>query len=281
MRVRAPAIDDASPVLEVLAARDIVDIGVPDCVLEDLLDEWRASDLDLAADSRVVEVEGRIVAYAMVRRPGTLVAVAPGYEGRGIGARLLDWVEARERVLGRWTAPPVDRLRQRARHETAASRRIRASAQLLADGAPTEELCDYPVTTPAGLRLRSLEVDRDATTLHALDAASFAGAPDYHPESLEAYREEHLGAHDLDPELSRVAELGGQIAASCWRGAGPRRRSGSSTSSPFIPITSASGSGRSCSSRRSVGSARQGSEKPSSGSRQATRGPSGSTSSLA
>ena len=281
MRVRAPAIDDASPVLEVLAARDIVDIGVPDCVLEDLLDEWRASDLDLAADSRVVEVEGRIVAYAMVRRPGTLVAVAPGYEGRGIGARLLDWVEARERVLGRsqhrqWIGSGNER----------GMKLLRAAGYALARsywrmGLRLEELCDYPVTTPAGLRLRSLEVDRDATTLHALDAASFAGAPDYHPESLEAYREEHLGAHDLDPELSRVAELGGQIAASCWRGARPRRRSGSSTSSPFIPITSASGSGRSCSSRRSVGSARQGSEKPSSGSRQATRGPSGSTSSLA
>jgi hypothetical protein len=26
----------------------------------------------------------------------------------------------------------------------------------------------------------------------------FAGAPDYYPESLQAFREEHLGAHDLD-----------------------------------------------------------------------------------
>jgi ribosomal protein S18 acetylase RimI-like enzyme len=73
-----------------------------------------------------------------------------------------------------------------------------------------EDLCDHPDTAPAGLQLRSLDVEQDAITLHALDAASFAGAPDYHPESLQAFREEHLGAHDLDPELSRVAELGGQ-----------------------------------------------------------------------
>jgi mycothiol synthase len=212
MRVRAPAIDDASSVLEVLAARDIVDIGVPDYVLEDLLDEWRASELDLAADSRVVELDGGIVAYAMVHGPGTLVAVAPGYEGRGIGARLLDWVEARERVLGRshhrqWIGSGNER----------GKTLLRAAGYALARsywrmGLRLEDLCDYPDTAPAGLRLRSLDVDRDATTLHALDTASFAGAPDYHPESLEAYREEHLGAHDLDPELSRVAELGGQIA---------------------------------------------------------------------
>jgi mycothiol synthase len=212
MRVRAPAIDDASPVLEVLAARDIVDIGVPDYVLEDLLHEWRASELDLAADSRVVELDGRIVAYAMVRRPGTLVAVAPGYEGRGIGARLLDWVEARERVLGRsqhrqWIGSGNER----------GKTLLRAAGYVLAGsywrmGLHLEDLCDYPDTAPAGVRLRSLDVDRDATTLHALDAASFAGAPDHYSESLEAFREEHLGAHDLDPQLSRVAELGGQIA---------------------------------------------------------------------
>lgn len=212
MRVRAPAIDDASAVLEVLAARDIADIGVPDYVLEDLLDEWRGSDLDLAADSRVVELDGRIVAYAIVRRLGTLVAVAPAYEGQGIGARLLDWVEARERVLGRshhrqWIGSANERAKTLLR---AAGYALDRSYWRM--GLGLEDLCDYPVSPPAGLRLRSLEVDRDATTLHALDAASFAGAPDYHPESLEAFREEHLGAHDLDPELSRVAELGGQIA---------------------------------------------------------------------
>jgi ribosomal protein S18 acetylase RimI-like enzyme len=68
-----------------------------------------------------------------------------------------------------------------------------------------------PDTAPPDLELRSLNVAGDAVALHALSAASFAGAPDYHPESLPGFREEHLAAHDLDPELSRVAELGGEI----------------------------------------------------------------------
>lgn len=35
-----------------LVAREIADVGAPDYVREDLPDEWRATDPDLAADSR-------------------------------------------------------------------------------------------------------------------------------------------------------------------------------------------------------------------------------------
>ncbi len=66
-----------------LVAREIADIGVPDYVLRELLDEWRATDLDLTVDSRVVELDGRIVAYAIVHGPITVAAVAPQYEGQG------------------------------------------------------------------------------------------------------------------------------------------------------------------------------------------------------
>jgi len=59
--------------------------------------------------------------------------------------------------------------------------------------------------------LRPLHVEQDAVRLHALDDTSFADAADYHRQSLEAFREEHLGAHDLDPQLSRVAERNGEI----------------------------------------------------------------------
>jgi mycothiol synthase len=212
MRLQGPTIDDAPAVLEVLVAREIADIGVADYVLEDLLDEWRATELDLAADSRVVELDGRIVAYAMVRGPGTLAAVAPDYEGRRIGARLLAWAEGRERELGRsehrqWIGSGNERgkkLLQAAGYELARSY-WRMALRL-------EDLCDHLDTAPEGLQLRSLDVEQDAIILHALDAASFAGAPDYYPESLQAFEEEHLGAHDLDPQLSRVAELDSQIA---------------------------------------------------------------------
>ena len=212
MTLRAPTIEDAPAALEVLVAREIADIGVPDYTLEDLLDEWHATELDLTTDSQVVELDGRIVAYAIVHRPITVAAVAPHDEGQGIGALLLKWAEERERELGRsehrqWIGSGNVRgktLLQAAGYELARSY-WRMALRL-------EDLRDHPDTAPDGVRLRPLDVEQDAVPPHALDNASFAGAPDYHPASLQAYREEHLGAHDVAPELSRVAELGDQIA---------------------------------------------------------------------
>jgi mycothiol synthase len=204
-------LEDAPAVFEVLAARDAADLGVRIHRLEDLRDEWRGSELELARDARVVESDrGRIVAYAAVRRHGTLAAVAPDHEGRGIGARLLEWAERREREHGH----PLHRQWVSAGN---------ASARTLLTGAgyakarsywrlarPLEGIVPCP-PAPAGLRLRSVEVERDAARLHALDAASFAGAPDYKPESLELFREEHLEAHDFDAGLSLIAEDGPRI----------------------------------------------------------------------
>jgi mycothiol synthase len=102
MRLRAPVPDDAPGVLAVLIARDVADLGAPDCTLEDLRDEWRASEFDLSADAQVVQLsDGQIVGYAAIRAPGTLAVVAPEFQGRGIGARVLRWAERRERELGR------------------------------------------------------------------------------------------------------------------------------------------------------------------------------------
>ena len=101
MRFRPPVPDDAPAVLAVFAAREMADIGAPIHRLEDLREEWQGTELDLEDDARVVEADaGRIVAYAAVRRHGTLAVVAPQHEGRGIGARLLEWAEGRERAHG-------------------------------------------------------------------------------------------------------------------------------------------------------------------------------------
>lgn len=212
MRFRAPVLDDAPAVLAVLAARDALDSGTPVHRLEDLREEWQGSELELARDARVAESDtGEIVGYAAVRRHGTLAAVAPAHEGRGIGARLLEWAEQRERDHGH----PLHRQWVSAGN---------ASAPSLLTGAGYAKARSYwrlgrrlagvvsPPPAPAGFRFRPVDVERDAASLHALDAASFASAPDYKPESLELFREEHLEAHDFDAGLSLVAEHRSRIA---------------------------------------------------------------------
>ena len=232
MELRAPTIADAPVALDVLVAREMADIGTPDYVLGDLLDEWRATELDLTADSRVVELDGRIVAYAMVHGPITVAAVAPDYEGQGGGARLLEWTEEREREPGRsahrqWIASGNERGKALLR---AAGYELARSYWRM--GLGLEDLRDHPQTAPDAIRLRPLDVEQDAVTLHAI-----------------------------------------ATRASCWRAAGPTPMSGTSTSSPFIPITRARGSERLCWPKRSGCSAQRASKKRSSGSRRPTRGP--------
>jgi len=200
-------------VLELLVARDVADLGMPDITLEDLLDEWRGGDVDLEADARVVEAgDGQIIGYCITRRPGIQAIVHPDHEGKGIGTRLREWGEGRDRGRGR------ERHRQ-----WVVSGNVKARTLLSEAGyaltrtywrmvCPLDGIGPRPETVPAGFALRAVDAERDAAALHAVDAVSFASRPDYVPESLAEFREEHLEAHDFDPGLSRVAHVSGTIA---------------------------------------------------------------------
>ncbi len=192
-----------------MAARDRADIGEVDYTLDDLREEWGASEIDLAADTCLVELDGSIAAYAIVHPRGTRVAVAPVFEGRGIGAELLRWVEARERE--RAGRPHRQWIAQTNRHAT---RLLLDAGYTLARSYWRMSLAlgdAQPPCAPPGLVLRSLDVDRDAVGIHAVDALSFAATADYEPMALEVFCERHLHPHDLDPELSRIAERDGTV----------------------------------------------------------------------
>lgn len=194
----------------VLAARHTADLRLPLFRLEEVLDEWRAPDVRLAEDAILIEVEGTLAAYAIVHRPGAFAVVAPAHEGRGVGARLLAWVERRERErasdVHRQIAASTN-TRARALLENAGYRQVRSyyrMARPLDRGIKTSE-------APVGVILRPLDPAKDPRALHALDAECFGSAPDYVPESLEMFVAEHLQAHDAAPELSLVAEDGETI----------------------------------------------------------------------
>ncbi len=210
MRMRPPIQADDEAVLAVLVARDTVDFGAPDYTLEDLRDEWRATEFDLAADAVVAEsADRRLVGYAICHDPGTLAVVAPDAEGQGVGARLLEWSERHDRMHC------LRHHRQWIAHSNARARELLTSAGYEYERSYWRMSRDLGGLTRCELgapfALRPLDVERDAVALHECSGASFAANADYRPESLTAFREEHLDAHDLAPELSLIAERDGRM----------------------------------------------------------------------
>ena len=189
--------------LALLVARDIADLGAPDFTLADLEEQWGSRDLDLGSDALIVEAGGEIVGYAIVHRPGSLAVVAPDHEGRGVGSTLLRWVERgnASRAARRTGNGPPPATPARAALLSAAGYTPRA--QLPRMVRRLDDVGRAPPHRPAS-SWNAGRGDR-RRRVHELDAESFAAAPDYVPESFEAFCEGHLQAHDTDPQLSRVA----------------------------------------------------------------------------
>lgn len=206
MILRAPTEADAEACAHLVIQGDIADLGEADYTLADLRDEWAASDFDLANDAVMLEDDrGRLVGYAAFRLSKVVAIVDPDRQGEGFGTALLDWCEAHSRAAGH------------AKYEQAVGEgNVRGRELLLARGYARvrsywrmdRALGDEP--EPAGVPLRALDLGTDR--LFALSEAAFSRNADYEPETPTTFAEHHLGAHDLDPGLSRVAEPDGEIA---------------------------------------------------------------------
>ncbi len=99
-RVRPPGEQDAPSVLQVIVARDVADLGVPDFTLDDLRTDWATPGLELEHDVRVADVGGEIRGYAILLGDDAVVIVHPDAEGDGTGTVLRRWAEARASERG-------------------------------------------------------------------------------------------------------------------------------------------------------------------------------------
>lgn len=215
MRLRAPRIDDAPAVAELLRARDLADLGEPQTTVEEVRHEWRSGLIDPAHDVRVAVVGPDIIGYAVVAVPGSVACVSPAHEGSAVGGALLDWSESRELaqsrdVHRRWVAHTDTRGQERL--AARGYEPVRSYYRMIIDlPVPVHVAADDG--TRGQVRLRRLDVAADAEALHVIDDDAFAERADYMPQSLDEFVADHLRAPGLDPGLSRVATRGGQLIA--------------------------------------------------------------------
>ena len=199
-RVRPPAEEDAKSVLQVIVARDVADLGVPDFTLEDVRADWATPGLELEHDVRVADVGGEIRGYAILLGDDAVVVVHPDAEGAGTGTVLRRWAEARASERG------TSVLRQFAYGANDGARRLLREAgyepvqhyfRLRAD------LSEVP--PPAEVELRAFEPG-DEQAVHRLIEDAFAEIEGNTPTTLEEWRAKGTAKQGHDPRLWLVAE---------------------------------------------------------------------------
>ena len=219
-----PLMIEAQGVADLIAARDIADYGSTDANVEEVQNYWEAPRFDLQQDARIVVApDGLIVGYEEVypRSDERLEFdgfVHPREAGRGFGMLLLRWAEerARERVDGMLTRGPVI-LRG---NTTAVDQN--AIAMFNAEGFALVrqfwrmeiEMSVPPDRSawPAGITVRTMQLDRDARVAHAVIEEAFADHWGHLPRSYEDWEQAVLQRDGFDPTLTFMAFDGNEVA---------------------------------------------------------------------
>jgi mycothiol synthase len=217
VNLRRPTWDDLPAVLDVARAADIAVVGESDWTESDLREEW--SELDLAHDAWIAEVDGRVGGFASFEnRRGRLQAdgyVHPELRGRGIGSAILDVTEERARE----EAVPGDgpaRLQNATLnaddatvrfYEARGYRRVRHFWRMVVD------LESAPVATvPAGIDLRPYRHQDDGPAVHATLEEAFLDHWENRPRPYEDWAKRQFGGEHFDPTLWWVAMDGDEPA---------------------------------------------------------------------
>ncbi len=199
-RVRPPAAGDARSVLDVIVARDVADVGVPDFTLEDLHADWATPGLALEEDARVAAEGPAVRGYAILLGDDAIVVVHPESEGKGIGTVLRRWAEARAAERGTailrqfaYGGNDAGRLHLREAGYEPAQHYFRLRA----------DLADVP--PPAGLELRPY-VPEDEEAVHRLIQEAFTEIEGHEFQTPEQWRAKGLAKSGFDPALWLLAD---------------------------------------------------------------------------
>jgi ribosomal protein S18 acetylase RimI-like enzyme len=191
-RLRPPTTADATAVLDVVLARDVADLGVPDFSLTDLQADWATPGLELEHDARVAVQDGAVAGYAILLGDDAHVLVHPRAEGRGIGSVLRGWAEARAAERGTaivrqfaFGSNEPGRALLRAAGYAPAQHYFRLRADLAAVPEP-------PLA--AGLRPYAAA---EEPAVHALVQEAFAEVDGFTPLPLDAWRGRRAGGDGL------------------------------------------------------------------------------------
>lgn len=212
MNVRRPTEADVPAVADLVGAFETHFVGEREMHESDLLDEWR--ELDLAEDTWLVELDGRLVGYAALHTKRHVFVdgyVHPEASGRGVGARLAELAEEEARKRGIKLLRNGVLANDKRAHALLEARGYRIARHFYRmvielDAPPT------PPAWPEGLQLSVLDPG-EARAFHAALEEAFEDEWDHEPESFDDWRRRRLEAPNVNRTLWFEVKDGTEIAA--------------------------------------------------------------------
>jgi mycothiol synthase len=217
--IRPPTFDDVDPVTDMLVATDIADTGVSESDADLIRDQWSSPGFEPSEDAWLVTDPIGVVAYANVSPEGegklkSWGVVHHDHRGRGLGAALLDRMEARtsERLRG----VPAAVLHTAVNDADAAAAALVRSRgfehvrtfrhlQIDLDGSPRN-----PGEPPAGTRIHGIEPERDLHRIHAIFVEAFSQEWGYRVIPFEEWIGLEVETPSYDPSLWLLATDGNE-----------------------------------------------------------------------
>lgn len=203
---------DADTIYELVAACELADDGVVEVDRHDITVGFERHGFEPALDTLLVLEGEDLAAWAELYRARAEADVRPTQRGRGIGAALLSWIEARAEAFGE---PDVGQTTSDA--NTGARELFITSGyepswtswitRIELAGAP------QPPEVPAGISIRSYEPS-DARVVHEVIDDAFSEWPGRNPEPYEVWAAQVLGHPAFEPALSPLAFDGEELVGS-------------------------------------------------------------------
>jgi ribosomal protein S18 acetylase RimI-like enzyme len=195
---------DLQAVTDLYCAYEQAVRGAPDTDPGDVSADWDVPGFDLDTGTRVLELDGRVVGYAVRLDEEADSVIDLDLRDRGLEDRLLRWLEAAGTPLEHYvpdTDPPLGALL--AGRGWAPARRFWRMRRDLDTPSPE------PVW-PADVQVHDLVRPDDERPVHALVQAAFAEIGGQHERTFEQWSAFLLESDRFDPSLCPVVTVAGE-----------------------------------------------------------------------
>lgn len=209
---RGASVADTAAIAKLIRASELFDDGEASVTVEDIDSDWQAPGFDPNLDVLIVSEGDHMVAYGEVPGWRAEATVHPDWRGRGLGTKVLQWME--RRAIERPNDADEVRIGQTVKDSNACaidlfrrhgySIRHTSWALRLPTGAAVAD-----TVLPIDVTIRAADLPAEEGQVYQVVEDAFNEWPTRTPSSFEEWRARVTQRSDFDPNLLLVAATTG------------------------------------------------------------------------